>query len=307
MSASRTWCFGGTLDLALVIQQMRLDALAVDVHHVLNGAGIDHIFLKGPTTARWLYDPPRSYVDVDVLVAPDSVARAAQALEQDGLAVAAFGAAGEEASHSLLLRGPHNQEVDLHIALPLVSSAAAHEMWPRLLTLVEDFELDGALLPALKPAARGVLLALHALGSGSSSSQPREDLARAVSLGPAFWREVEETASQLGLLPYVQAAASGTTSSFSKLPLDAFLLATGSSAGAYQLARLRSAPKRRLPMLLFREALPTKGFMRSYADSQLESRTELFLAYATRWRRLGRALRMDIRLYRAARRARERH
>ena len=41
-----------------------------------------HVILKGPSTARWLYDPPRAYRDVDVLVPPAFVQQAADAYRQ---------------------------------------------------------------------------------------------------------------------------------------------------------------------------------------------------------------------------------
>jgi Uncharacterised nucleotidyltransferase len=69
--------------LAGVARTLLLDAAAAECISALRAEGIRAILLKGPVTARWLYSghPPRTYIDVDLLVAPDEVPQALRTLE----------------------------------------------------------------------------------------------------------------------------------------------------------------------------------------------------------------------------------
>ena len=63
-------------DLRVIAHQIRLDLLAVAASAALAADGVPNALLKGPTTARWLYDPPRPYRDVDLLVPCSQLDRA---------------------------------------------------------------------------------------------------------------------------------------------------------------------------------------------------------------------------------------
>src|ERR1700749_375013 len=108
------------MDLVREANRLRLDLLSVQACDALAVAGIPHVLLKGPSTALWLYDPPRSYNDVDLMVPLSRVIEAAHALEAAGVASASAGRVGEEAEHSYLLISPEGFEVDVHISLPTV-------------------------------------------------------------------------------------------------------------------------------------------------------------------------------------------
>ena len=161
------------LDLAAAATQMRLDLLAVRASRALAQASVPHALIKGPTTARWLYDPPRSYRDVDILVPRSRAEDAVNTLVTADVAHPRAGGLGEEASHSHLLISPPGFELDLHVTLPSLSSppdGAPDHMWRILSAHLEPFDIDGADVPSLDAPARYLVLALHCLASPGESA-----------------------------------------------------------------------------------------------------------------------------------------
>ena len=64
---------------------MAVDAVTAEVVSALADDGVDSLLLKGPSVADWLYDDDsRTYVDSDLLVAPDRMAAARATLERLG-------------------------------------------------------------------------------------------------------------------------------------------------------------------------------------------------------------------------------
>ena len=101
------------MDLIGEAQRLELDLLAVAACESLERAGIPHVLIKGPSTSLWLYDPPRPYHDVDLLVPSSYLAAAATALREDGIAGGALGATGAEGSHSHTLTTARSYEVEI--------------------------------------------------------------------------------------------------------------------------------------------------------------------------------------------------
>lgn len=295
------------VDVDVVVQQMRLDRLAVQASCALADADVPHVLLKGPTTARWLYSPPRTYRDVDLLVPHDVVQSAVRALEAAGVARASAGRLGEEASHSLLMLSPTGIELDLHITLPMLElrSDRTHDLWDALKEHIESFDLDGVAVPALDEPARCLVLALHALGNGQRDARSLEDLRRARLRGSAVtWDSAAGLAGRLGASALLQAGVTLVEKGPlpADLPLAVRLRLTGASGGAYQLERLRQVPRRRRPALILRELFPSVGFMRYANPSGTRSAQSLTAAYFWRLVRLGRALPGEWRLWEQQRR-----
>lgn len=294
----------------MVVQQMRLDALAVRASTCLRAAGVPHLLLKGPTTANWLYSPPRPYSDVDLLVPLSRVQHAVRALTDAGVAEASAGQLGEEASHSLLMRSPEGFELDLHVTLPLMQVPRrrrdADGLWTRFEEHIELFTLDDARVPALDTAGRCLVLALHALGNAPRDGQALEDLRRALRLAShRAWREADELAAALHVQPLLQAGlalAQGRPLP-SDLPLDVRLSAAGEPAEVFQLERLLLAPPWELPARVLREVLPTRGFMRHVDPVRTGTTWGLTRAYLQRLTRILLASPAVVRRWRAARRA----
>lgn len=288
------------MDLAIEVQRLILDVVAVDVSECLERAGIPHALLKGPSTAIWLYDQRRSYADVDVLVPLSRVPEVRKALESAGLAYATAGGVGEEAQHSLLMFSPAGCEVDLHVSLPAVPPAG-DRVWEVLAPHVEALDLGIGTVPALDEPARCLMLALHALGGGRSGS-PVQDLRRALAVTTRDrWYEARELARALNAEDLFLAgqAAGDADPSRAVRSRRASLYVTGVPSEALALQRLRDARRRDLPRLLWREAFPTLGFIR-HAYPYTRGPISVSRMYAARWRRIGANLPAAIRAWRTA-------
>lgn len=286
------------MDLVREVQRLVLDVLAADVSGCLERAGIPHALLKGPSTANWLYDPPRGYVDVDVLVPLSRVSEVRGALESERLAYAHAGGIGEEAQHSLLMLSPTGIEVDLHISLPAMPPAG-DGVWEVLAPHVEILDLGFGTVPALDEPARCLVLALHALGN-LPNSQAAEDLRRALAVTTRdHWHEALELARALKVEDLFLAGLSAGDGNSSVVSRRAYLYVTGAPSEALALQRFRDADLRDLPKLLWREIFPTVGFMR-YAHSQAEGQAALARMYLVRWRKIGANLPSAIRAWRDA-------
>lgn len=282
------------------VQRLVLDVLALDISRCLEQVGIPHALLKGPSTATWLYNPPRNYVDVDMLVPLSRVSEARAALESEGLAYARAGGIGEEAQHSLLMLSPAGREVDLHISPPGMP-ASGDRVWEVLAPHVEPLDLGIGTVPALDEPARCLVLALHALANGPGG-QARQDLRRALTATTRDrWREAEELARALKIEDLFLAGLSveDGSSAHALLSRRAYLYVTGAPSEALALQRFRDARRRDLPALLWREVFPTVGFMR-HAYPYAEGPTALARMYVARWRRIGANLPRAVRVWRKA-------
>ena len=69
----------------------------------------------------WLYDPPRPYRYVDLLVPATRLRESVAVIERVGLAAASAGRVGEEAAHSLVMISRDSFELDLHLTLPMLA------------------------------------------------------------------------------------------------------------------------------------------------------------------------------------------
>ena len=294
------------MDLAVEAGRLRLDVLAVRLGDALAAAGVPHALLKGPTTARWLYDVPRTYRDVDLLVPFGELPRAVAVLRRAGLARPDAGRLGEEAPHSLLLHSTEGFEVDLHVALPAMTPAG-DLVWDVLGPGVVPFDLDVGTVPALDLPGRCVVLALHALNS-PSSPQAREDLDRARRRADAAtWRRADELAHRLGVADLFGAglaladAAAGTVAP--PLTRRAYLRVVDAPPVALGLERVAAAPWRRRPLLLARELVPSRGFMHRAHPGTATGSLPLVRAHLRRWRWIARQLPAALQLRRQARAA----
>lgn len=285
------------MDLESEVQRLFLDVLAVDVSGCLERAEVPHALLKGASTAIWLYDPPRPYIDVDVLVPRSRLSKARRALETAGLAYARAGGVGEEAQHSLLMLSPTGCEVDVHISLPWMPPAG-DKVWKVLAPHVEVLDLGIGKVPALDEPGRCLTLALHVVGS-VPIGWPTEDLRRALAVAtPDSWREAQELARALKVEDLFLAGLSLADGDSSHVVLSrrAHLYLTNPSSEALALQRFRDARWRELPRLLWREILPTRGFMR-HAYPEVERQIGLARLYVARWRKIAANLPSAIRAF----------
>jgi hypothetical protein len=279
------------------VGQLRLDALAAATSACLTAAGVEHVLLKGPTTARWLYDPPRPYRDVDMLARLSHLTRAVKALDHSGVASPRAGRLGEEASHAWLLRAPTGLEVDLHVTLPLLDHPdedGERRLWEALRSHVTVMSVGGQEIPVLDLAGRCLVIALHALASDADPRAMEDHILAKQTASKDDWSRARLLAVKLGVPQILDAATSLDSAALSALPRDIRLLRAGAS-GAFRLLRIRRGGLRQLPMALWQETFPSRNFMLSLHGEESAGRATLIKWYVSRLGRIARSLPREIR------------
>lgn len=193
---------------------MLLDAAATEVTAALRSSQVPSRLLKGAALAAWLYDgADRTYVDVDLLVAPRDLERAEKVLTQLGFSPA-DGATGrtDRPRHARVWeREGDAAVVDLHTNLAGVG-IAPQEAWDVLAAASDEIVVDGEAVETLDVPARALHVVLHAAQHGARSPQALADLERALDrLLLETWRESEALARQLDALPAFVAGLSLAT------------------------------------------------------------------------------------------------
>ncbi len=185
---------------SLVIRSLTVDLLTGRVISSLRRAGIPTILLKGPAVARWLYDEgaARSYVDTDLLLAPDDFPAAERVLVGLGFEREGLGTIPDDwPRHARTWLRSDGANVDLHRTFVGVGVTPA-ELWETLSAQTETMRVGGADLDVLRPAARALIVALHAAKDGGRIAKVRHDLGHAIERLPVdLWRETALLAARL--------------------------------------------------------------------------------------------------------------
>lgn len=275
------------MDLHAEVNRLRLDLLAVRTAAVLTDAGIPHILIKGPSTAHWLYDPPRPYADVDLLVPYSAGRRAGNLLAAKGIAEPKGTAFDEGAGHSWELVAPDGSEIDLHVTLPGLVPRD-DRLFEVLSAHVEPMDLGVGQVPVLDEAGRCLVVALHAV-QAHFREQPVVDLRRArQQVGAPAWNAALALATELDVADLYRAGLAvvedvdldGVDSPYARL------MGMDAPGPAYGVHRLLALPPRRWPGYLWRELFPTRAFMISYYPQYMAGKFGLFGAYLRRYRDL---------------------
>lgn len=180
---------------------LALDALAVEVSEMLAAGGVRAILLKGSSLTGWLYadGPSRFSCDVDLLVAPAAFTQAETILAAAGFEAQVPWRDDRTARH--WRREPSVFEVDLHRSIVGVG-VAPDRAWSTLCAHTEQLPVQRGALEVLEPAARCLLLALHALKHQHARGQPLEDLERGLELLPEdLWGVAAALATTLDSAP----------------------------------------------------------------------------------------------------------
>ncbi|RQX19993.1 hypothetical protein DDE19_02145 [Micromonospora ureilytica] len=300
----------------LAVRCLALDALAAATSDVLRRHGVDSMLLKGAGLARRL-GVDRLYADVDLLVAPDTVIAAQDALHAAGYrpkfprdlhVVAATW--HEQPWHA---PGPLPLTMELHRGFAGVGDY--DELWRSLRVGADHLDLAGGWVLVPDEAATALIAALHA-ASPAGFGKPARDLAHALAvLSPGTWEAAGQLAERcdavpaftvgLGLLPAGAAVATRLGLSFTRGPSSAWLAARQATPAAVSLAHLAevSGPGHRLRELS-RLMLPLPVHLRQFDPRARRGRRGLLWAYV---RRIGRHVRLLPRVLRELRTARRRY
>jgi hypothetical protein len=189
-----------------------LDAVAVECISTLRAEEIQAILLKGPVTAQLYSGPdPRTYGDVDLLVAPDEFPRALRTLEGLGFRNLVKARDTLEGTHAVPLRlerpsvaggtqFPAGLAVDLHWSFHGIG-ASDEVFWTIVAGDAERMLVSGTEVDVPSEAMRALLLALHATSAGTSFRKPLKDLDRALERLPDdTWRDAQSLAARLDSL-----------------------------------------------------------------------------------------------------------
>jgi hypothetical protein len=275
--------------------EVAVEATAAEVVGALQSAGIRAILLKGPSTARWLYDreSTRISIDVDLLIGPADRAAAEAVLARLGFTPFPSNVAGEEVSHAYTWdRGADGIGVDLHLNLPGVG-VSSEDAWPILSRDTEKPVVGGLAVEVLPPAGRAMHVALHAAQHGPGFEQPIADLERALDLlPPETWEEAAALALRLEADPLFAAGLDlleGGRVVLARLNLperrtvEATLRATTPPDLSLGFHRLAGTAGWR-PKLAFvaRKVVPPRAWMRSCVPLARRGRLGLAAAYVLR-------------------------
>jgi Uncharacterised nucleotidyltransferase len=185
--------------------QTRLnDIAAAELVAAIEAAGIASILLKGPSIARWLYaeGESRLYWDIDLLVSPAELPRAEAITARLGFQplVSEPTRIQRESHHERWYRSVDNVCVELHRGFLGVEATDA-ELWDEFIRETEPLSLGGVVVQVPGPAARTMLVGLHAATSVQKET-PLEDLVRALRQVPIeTWQEAAALARRLRAEP----------------------------------------------------------------------------------------------------------
>jgi hypothetical protein len=194
----------------------RLDRAAADLFRALEPAGVDALLLKGPALEQALYGPGerRSYVDVDVLVAPEDRATARRTLSELGYVDAhkriGIDDVGGVVHAETWIAGPdadcQGTLIELHLWLP-GTTGDPQEVWDVLGECHGWVEVQGLAVPCLGRPALAMGLALHAAQHGPIYKKGLAELALGLERWPSdVWAAASGLAARTGA---VEAFAAG--------------------------------------------------------------------------------------------------
>ena len=262
-------------------------------------AGVWAVLLKGPSTARWLYDEgeSRAYLDCDLLIAPASGEAAAGALQSLGYR-RSFDDRSMPAwwrEHAgVWVRDADGMTVDLHSALPGIG-ADGESAWSVLSTDTDTVMVAGYRAPILALPARALHVVLHAAQHGVGWARPIADLERALAVGDdRLWittaglaealeaTDAFATGLRLCLAGTVLATRLGLSTQRSA---DAELRAASAPPLALGFEQLARADGNRARLIIvWRKLVPPPDFVRHWDPRAAEGRLALLRAYV--WRPL---------------------
>lgn len=303
-------------DVFTAARSLGIDGLTVEVLRAFRGSGCRAILLKGPAFRHHLYadGAVRGYGDVDLLVAPSELERAASVLASLGFEVGL-----DHRDHPGGVE-PHAQEwgrpdgprvVDLHWRIP-GADASAERAWDVVAAHTAPLLVGPERAESLRPEGIALVAALHAAHHGREHAKSVRDLDRALERFDArTWRAaadlaaeleaVEALAAGLRLVPRGEELASTLGLPGVVSPRRA-LMAAGQPAGSLGLLRISEGGSARERARALRYALlPSRAHMRASSSLAARGHTGMALAYLARAGRRTVQLPAAVRALRAAR------
>ena len=282
-------------DVRRAVANLLVDQTTIRISRAFAAAAIEHILLKGPVIADWLYDEDevRGYDDSDLLVAMRDWDRAVGVLSLMGfrerLAPMRHPRMEGIRSDAWCSDEPAEADVDLHATLDGLEADPA-VVWRALWEGRAEHSVAGRSIAVLGAGARTLHVALHA--AQHRDGRALADLGRAVErVGVETWASAADLADRLGGRAALNAGLSLTDPGRALARrigvADARSMRTAVraadvplAAGLYELATTRGFANR--ASMLGRELFPTAEFLRWWSPTARRGR--LGLAAARVWR-----------------------
>ncbi len=296
-----------------VMHRLALDAATVEVVDEFRRRGIEPILLKGRSIADRLYGgdaAARPYTDIDLLVAPDRHADAADALAALTFTdrLAGF-RPGERPAHADSWARADRVHVDLHRTLNC-ATAAPEVVWAALSRHTRPLRLGAITVQALDDVGLALHIAMHAAQHGACSAKPQTDLARALAVfGPEVFGAAAPLAAEIGalatlatglrLVPQGREPAERIGTGVA-VPDALLVRAHGTARGAGSVAAGLAEPARRRPRVVAQRAFPSRAALRLSMPLARHGRWGLAAAYAVRPLWIAARLPSAVRAWRAA-------
>jgi len=294
---------------------LRIDSAVGEAVDALHTAGIESLVLKGPTFSDWYpADSPRTYVDGDIWVPPDSVAAAEGVLRSLGFMATQDERGAPEwwREHaSSWLRSSDQGKIDLHRRLQ-GTEAAPDAVWTVLWGGREAMTVGRASVWRLSQPARALYATLHATHHGSADARGLPHLEAALNaVDDTTWTAaltlaqeldaLEAFATGLRLLP-----AGAELAARIQVPdarsVKTSLLASTPPPVALGFDQLAAVGWRRRIEILLRKLFPPPGFIRHWWPPAARNPPMLMIGYIYRPIWLARNAPAGYRAWRAARR-----
>jgi hypothetical protein len=306
----------------LVAYTLRVDHTTAEVLRAFASAHVSCILLKGPSTARWLYDDgePRTYADSDLLLRPGDARAAARVLSEMGFVsdLVEGMPAPWWSEHAVPWVDPvHGRVVDLHGTIPGVG-VDSERLWSTLSRHTDTLTVGGFQATVLAPPGLASSIALHAAQHSAEWAAALVELERALArAGEDTWRAAAALATELeatgafgaGLrrLPDGRTLAARLELPH-QVPVDTALVGDNAPNAAFAIERLARASgvRERLRIIRYKVAPPPE-WVRRWLPPERQARRHVMQAYVLRvtwlltrvpgaviaWRRARRAGRAD--------------
>jgi hypothetical protein len=181
--------------------RLGLDAALEELAEAFAAGQLQPLLLKGPAFARWLYDDPgeRTYVDLDLLVAPEQLEAARRTLGGRGFEQLTQRAhAHQREHHESWGRRRPAAVIELHHTIFLLD-APPGLVWQRFAAHAQTLVVGTSEVRVPGLDASALLVALHALLHGVGTPKPLRDLERALDrVDVATWQRAAALARELG-------------------------------------------------------------------------------------------------------------
>ncbi|MGH9048855.1 MAG: glycosyltransferase, partial [Acidimicrobiia bacterium] len=278
--------------------QLRRNRLAADICDRLAEAGVRVILLKGASFGTWLYDSQldRPCGDIDLLIDPAAESAAEAVLARLGFTTLHGRSEAMLLGHTTVDWARGHEYVDLHRGRFWGITVPPDRSWAVLAEQTEKLRLGGRDIEVLDVTGRALHVVVHAVASGPTVEQPREDLERALERVPfGTWQEAARLATALGAEAAYATGLGLTTeglalsrrleidklSPLDRLPsLDAALRAAGPPRFATGLVRLLALPGVRPKIAtVSRLVVPTPTYLKARMPWARRSPFHTALAY----------------------------